>query len=172
MKKIVRYFLHDFLFNVVMGITAILPNNYISTNIRGFLVKHFFKKCGKKFKIASGVKALRVDNITIGDDVYIAHNVWINGVGKLQLSDNVIISPNCVIDTSRHIYENGQITNKSHSESIHIGKGTWVAANSTVIHGVKIGEGCIIAANTCVTKDVESHKMVGGVPAKIIKELK
>lgn len=172
MKKAIRYIFHDLLFNIVMGITCFLPNNYISTSIRGFLVKPFFKKCGKNFKIASGVKILRIDNISIGSNVYIAHNVWINGVGGLELGDNVVISPNCVIDTSRHVYEKGHITNKSLFKSITIGEGSWIAANSTVVYGVNIGKGCIVAANSCVTKNVETHTMVGGVPAKIIKELK
>lgn len=172
MKKIIRYVFHDLLFNIIMGITCILPNNYISTKIRGFLVKPFFKKCGKGFKIASGVKILRLDNISIGNNVYIAHNVWINGVGGLELGDDVVISPNCIIDTSRHIYEDGHITNKSFFKPIFIGNGSWIAANSTIIYGVKIGNGCIVAANSCVTKNVDSSTMVGGVPAKRIKELK
>ena len=172
MKRIINYIVHDLLFSIFMGITSILPNNNYSTKIRGFIVKPLFKKCGKNFRIAPGVRILKIENISIGNDVYIAHNVWINAVGKLNLEDEVIISPNCVIDTSKHVYENGKITNKSYFEKISIGKGTWIAANTTIKYGIQIGNGCIVSANSCVTKSFGDYLMIGGVPAKLIKELR
>lgn len=172
MKRALDYLFHDFMFSVIMFVTAILPNNIYSTKIRGFLVKPLFKSCGKNFKMAAGVRILKIGNIEVGDNVYIAHNVWINAVGKLNILDDVIISPNCVIDTSKHIYEDGKITNKSYYESIKIGKGSWIAANSTIKYGINIGDGCIVAANSCVTKNIPDYHMVGGVPAKIIKKMR
>jgi acetyltransferase-like isoleucine patch superfamily enzyme len=46
----------------------------------------------------------------------------------------------------------------------------WVGANTTILDGVIIGEGAIIAAGSVVTKSVPPNCIVGGVPAKIIKE--
>jgi maltose O-acetyltransferase len=37
--------------------------------------------------------------------------------------------------------------------------------------GITIGDRCIVAANSVVTKDVSDRTIVGGVPAKKIKDI-
>ena len=55
---------------------------------------------------------------------------------------------------------------------IHIGNRVWIGAHATILAGVTVGENSIIAAGAVVTKDVPANTIVGGVPAKIIKEIK
>lgn len=54
-------------------------------------------------------------------------------------------------------------------KGIEIGKDCWIGANATILDGVKIGDGCIVAAGAVVNRDVPSYTIVGGVPAKTIK---
>lgn len=56
-------------------------------------------------------------------------------------------------------------------KNIEIGKNVWVGANVTVVAGVTIGDNAIIGAGSVVTKDVEKNMIVGGVPAKKIKDI-
>lgn len=56
------------------------------------------------------------------------------------------------------------------SEPIKIGRHVWVGQGATILKGVKIGDGAIIAAGALVTKDVPARCIVGGIPAKVIKE--
>jgi acetyltransferase-like isoleucine patch superfamily enzyme len=51
-----------------------------------------------------------------------------------------------------------------------IGHDVWIGANALVMGGVRIGHGAIIAAGAVVTKDVDPYAIVGGVPAKWIKD--
>lgn len=55
------------------------------------------------------------------------------------------------------------------SSPIYVGSDVWVGKNSTVLQGVAIGDGAIIAANAVVTKNVVPYRVVGGVPARLIR---
>lgn len=54
---------------------------------------------------------------------------------------------------------------------VFIGNNVWIGDKVTILAGVHVGDGAIIAANAVVTKDVPARTVVGGVPAKVIKEL-
>ena len=47
----------------------------------------------------------------------------------------------------------------------------WLGAGAVVTDGVRVGRGAVVAAGAVVTKDVPPHTVVGGVPARIIKEI-
>lgn len=53
---------------------------------------------------------------------------------------------------------------------VHIGDKVWLCTGCTIMPGVTIGDGAVVAANSTVTKDVPARALVGGSPAKIIKE--
>ncbi|MEK3966614.1 acyltransferase [Paenibacillus sp. FSL H7-0323] len=134
-------------------------------------MRPFFKKCGRNFQIASGVTLNVSRNMEIGDDVYIAHNCWINASGGLTIGNGVIISPMVVIATTKHMYQNGRISEKSENAPIKIGDYSWISSNSVITCGTTIGTGCIVAACSSVVKDVGDFWLVGGVPAKPIHKL-
>mgnify|MGYP000493205454 FL=1 len=54
---------------------------------------------------------------------------------------------------------------------VHIGNDVWIGSNATILPGVTIGDGAIVAAGAVVNKDVEAMTVVGGVPAKFIKQV-
>ncbi|WP_223876964.1 acyltransferase [Lactiplantibacillus daoliensis] len=86
---------------------------------------------------------------------------------RIEIGDDVAISENVVIRDS----DNHRICNTGYviSKPIKIMDHVWIGMNSTVLKGVTIGEGSIIAAGAVVTKDVPSHCLVAGVPARIIR---
>ena len=51
-----------------------------------------------------------------------------------------------------------------------IGNDVWIGSNAIILQGCRIGDGAIIAAGAVVVKDVEPFTIVGGVPAKKIKD--
>lgn len=53
---------------------------------------------------------------------------------------------------------------------MHIGDDVFIFSNALVMPGVTIGEGAIVLAGSVVTKDVEPWSIVGGNPAKKIRE--
>ena len=51
-----------------------------------------------------------------------------------------------------------------------IGNDVWIGSNAVVLQGCMVGDGAVIAAGSIVTHDVAPYTVVGGVPAKVIKE--
>jgi acetyltransferase-like isoleucine patch superfamily enzyme len=55
------------------------------------------------------------------------------------------------------------------AKPVHIGDGAWLGARVTVLPGVTIGDGAVVAAGSMVTRDVEANTLVGGLPAKLVR---
>lgn len=51
-----------------------------------------------------------------------------------------------------------------------IGHDTWIGHGATILPGVTIGDGAVVGAGAVVTRDVAPYTIVGGVPAKFIRE--
>ena len=69
-----------------------------------------------------------------------------------------------VMDSDAHALEGSRNTNP-----VHIGNHVWIGTRVTILNGVTVGDGAVIAAGSVVTKDVAPNSLVGGVPAKMIK---
>ncbi len=66
-----------------------------------------------------------------------------------------------------------KINMQGHNEKdIIIGHDVWIGYGAQIMSGVTVGDGAVIAAGSIVTKDVLPYTVVGGVPAKKIKERK
>ena len=128
-----------------------------------------FKKPTKKLKLAQGSIINYPENIVIGRNVYIAHRAYINAKYGIEIADNVVVGPNCVIVTSNHSIKEGKVCNEGARGKVYIGKGTWIAANVVITPGTSIGSNVIVAAGAVVTKNIPDNVVAGGVPAKVIK---
>jgi len=107
------------------------------------------------------------NNSNIGDFNFIAVR------GKIIIGENVLIGPRVNMHAENHIIEHKDIPIKEQGESrigIIIEDNVWIGAGSIILDGVKVGTGAVIAAGSVVNKNVSPFSIVGGVPAKIIKE--
>ena len=53
--------------------------------------------------------------------------------------------------------------------SVEIGNDVWIGARAIILDGVKVGDGAVIAAGAVVAKDVAPYTIVGGVPARVLR---
>lgn len=123
------------------------------------------------------VKALKRLGYDIGIDVYIAPGltmaVGVEDVNMhLEIGDRVSFGPNVTLILATH--PNFSRLNKivKHPKrEITIGHDSWLGANAVIMPNVHIGKYCIIGAGAVVTHDVPDYSVMGGVPAKKIKEI-
>jgi len=117
--------------------------------------------------------------MTYGGFIKIGKNCSINpytvlyGHGGLTIGNNVLIAGQCLIIPANHNFNNPDIPINRQGETrkgVVIEDNVWLGAGVKILDGVTIGYGAIVAAGAVVSKDVEPNTIVGGVPAKKIKD--
>lgn len=106
--------------------------------------------------------------ITFGRHVFINHNFTAMSVGGIEFGDNVQIGPHVTIVTDNHDLDNRYVLK---CKRVVIGNNVWIGAGVNIMPGVHIGDNAVIAGGAVVTRDVPANTVVGGNPAKVIREL-
>lgn len=111
-------------------------------------------------------------NINIGNNVGIGEFAYIGGGGGSIIGANSIIGQYFSVHPENHNFSDTEILIRNQGVSrkgIKIGENCWIGAKVTVLDGVIIGNDCVIAAGSVVTKSFTKNSVIGGVPAKLIK---
>lgn len=112
--------------------------------------------------------------LKIGNKVFIGDECLLDLAESIELGDHVTLAERVTILTHINVgYKDHPLQKKfkSKTEPIHIHRGCFVGACSTLLAGVHIGEESLVGAGSLVNKDVPSHSAVAGVPAQKIKEI-
>lgn len=160
-----------YLSNEAMKITAELNNSYHTPEEIGALME---KLTGKPFP--EGVYMFPPFYTDCGKNIKLGKNVFINAgcqfqdQGGITIGDGTLVGPKTVIATLNHRQNPAKRANLI-PKPVKIGSKVWIGANVTILPGVTVGDGAIIAAGAAVNKDVAANTIVGGVPAKYIKDV-
>lgn len=136
--------------------------------LRKISCKLLLKKCGKKVDIGRYVKLN--PSIELGDRSGIGDRCYLQGA--IEIGNDVMIGPEVMFIASNHNIDRKDIPMNMQGETskkIVIGNNVWIGARAIILAGVHIEEGSVIGAGAVVTKDVKKNTIVGGVPAKVIK---
>jgi acetyltransferase-like isoleucine patch superfamily enzyme len=112
--------------------------------------------------------------IRIGRDSLIGEYTVIRGQGGVTIGDRVYTSPFVQIIAVNHVFDDPSrpfVEQGITAQGIAIEDDTWIGSGAVVTDGVHVGKGSVIAAGAVVTQDVPAHTVVGGVPAKVIREI-
>lgn len=110
-------------------------------------------------------------NIQVGENVFINSNCEFQDQGGIRIGNNVLIGPNCVFATLNHLEDPAKRSGMTPAPIV-IEDDVWFGANVCVMPGITIGHGAIVGAGAVVTKDVPPMTIVGGVPAKVLREVR
>lgn len=164
--------------------------------LRKVILQHAAKQIGVGLELDTGIRITGFASISLGNNftmmrlgalhahngmLKIGNNVSVNtntciapcDGGVVEISDNVLIAQNVVIRAADHRHDDiGRPVNmQGHvGGEIFIGEGAWIGANAVITRNVRIGAHAIVGAGSVVTKDVPSFAVVGGVPARLIRQ--
>lgn len=157
--------------NEAMRLTSQLNNSYHTPDeVRSLMEQITSKPIDKSFALFPPFYTDCGKNMAIGKNVFINAGCKFQDQGGITIGDGALIGHNAVLATLNHDMNPEKRANL-HPAPIIIGKNVWIGANVTVLPGVTIGDGAIVAAGAVVTKNVEANTIVGGVPAKLIKNI-
>lgn len=145
---------------------------YIINYVRGKKIAHI----GENTKVHPTVILRQAERIFIGDNCLLNHNNILQGgkkTGKIIIGNHVHCGANVMMFAFNHDTDKldvPTINQDYYDGDIIIEDDVWIGAGTVILPGVKIGKGVVIASNSVVNKDVELFTIVGGVPAKLIKE--
>lgn len=97
---------------------------------------------------------------------YMNYRVTVECFHSIEIGNDVIVGPDVVIRDS----DNHSLNGANCSAPIVISDNVWIGQRATILKGVTIGAGAVVAAGAVVTKSVPPFSLVGGVPARVIRE--
>lgn len=128
----------------------------------------FAHRFGEGSTVAPPIHVIRGNTVSIGKNVHIMYNFMAMSTGGIVIEDDVMIAANVSIVTNNHDFQDRPILT---CKPVVVKKNAWIGVNATLLPGVTIGENAIVAAGAVVTRDVPPNTLVGGVPARHIKNL-
>ena len=153
-----------------------LPNNKkgkcFQKTFRRNLVALFSDSVGKNVNIQKNASI--GNHFSIGEYSSVGQNCVLED--DVHIGDNVMMAPECYFCTRNHIIERTDIPMRLQGSTevkpIYVDNDVWIGFRSIILPGVHIGEGAVIGAGSVVTKDIPPYCVVGGAPARIIRNRK
>jgi maltose O-acetyltransferase len=110
--------------------------------------------------------------LIVGEYALLNAPLYLDLSERIEIGSHAVIGNHTLLITSDHRTDGwyrrcGRVI----ARPITVGDGAWIAAGCTILPGVTIGEGAVVAAGAVVSRDVAPHTLVGGVPARFIKQL-
>jgi acetyltransferase-like isoleucine patch superfamily enzyme len=113
--------------------------------------------------------------VRIGEGCFLNVGTMIASREEVTIGDHVMFANWCFVADSSHRYDdpNMPVTWQGFTSKgpTRIGSNCWFGLNCVVTTGVTVGERCVVGANSVVTKDLPSHTICAGAPAKVIREI-
>lgn len=156
-----------FLWNLVWRIGARwLPRSF-GGGWKRCLLRLFGAKIASTANIYSSAKVYYPPNLIMHPYSCLASDVDCYNVAPVTLGTHVTVSQGSMLCTASH-----DITHPDHNlitSPITLENYAWIGTRAFIGMGVTVGEGAVVGACAAVFKDVEPWTVVGGNPAKFIK---
>ena len=160
--------------SAILGILSLIPTT-LGVLLRAMAVQLLFKKIDGIAFIQPRVTIIHSDRIICGKQLGINSGSYINGIGGIEMGDNVLIGSNVTISSGEHPIEGkfpAIFTRETKHKKITICNDVWIGAGVVIMPGITLATGTVVGANAVITKDTEQYGVYVGIPAKKIRERK
>ena len=141
---------------------------------RGWHYSSLLAQAGSNLRIAEGVIIYNPSMVSVGDNCYLGTGTQLYPWNeRITIGNNVLIAAGVRMITRKHGFGDSArpMSEQGYDNApIVIEDDVWIGFQVVVLPNVTIGKGSIVGANAVVTRDVEPYSIVGGVPARLIRE--
>jgi acetyltransferase-like isoleucine patch superfamily enzyme len=112
--------------------------------------------------------------LTIGNNSAFGRFTEFGAAGGIEIGDDVIAGSYISFHSENHNFSDSSLLIRDQgvtSKGIKIGNNVWIGAKATFLDGSIIGNNCVVAAGAVVNGIFPNNVIIGGVPAKILKEI-
>jgi maltose O-acetyltransferase len=149
----------------LLTLTGLVPSHHF----RRFVYRHLYgMRLGKGSIIHWQARFFNPSTIVIGEYCNIGNNVFMDGRRGITIGNNVATGSEVMIYTLQHDIDHPEFAVTG--GPVVIEDYVYLGPRVVVLPGVHIGYGAVVAAGAVVTKDVPAYALVGGVPAKYLRE--
>lgn len=139
---------------------------------RSDLLKKLLGSTGDNIHVEPTIRCDYGFNIHVGNNFYANFDCVFLDVCEIRIGDNCMISPGVHIYTATHpLNAAARNSGKEFGKPVIIGDNVWIGGRAIITPGITIGNNAIIAAGSVVTQDVPANTLVGGNPARLIKQV-
>lgn len=149
-------------------------NGRIGLLLRYVFLKNLCKKCGDNVSVHPGVFLFHLPELELGSNVSIHPMCYLEAAGGIKIGNDVSIAHSSSLVSVNHSWDNPDIPikyNKENLSPIQIDDDVWIGAGVRILAGIRLKKRTVVAAGAVVNKSFEENSLIGGVPAKLIKEL-
>ena len=146
-----------------------IKNSWFSiSSFKVFVLEMFGAKMGNNVIIKPRVNIKYPWKLSVGNNVWIGEDVWIDNLEHVFINDHACISQGALLLTGNHNY-------KKSSFDLMVGKiiledGVWIGAKSVVCPGVTCKSHSVLTVNSVANKDLKSFSIYSGNPAVFKKQ--
>ncbi len=160
-------------YEAIQQILFLLPRFRVLGWIKASFLRLNGAVIGRRCVFYPGVWIAPGRNLVVGDDVDFALGVLVTTAGGVTIGSRTLIGYGSRILSTNHVIppRPGRVFGSGHEKApVVIGSDVWIGAGCTILPGVTIGEGAVIASGAVVSRDVDAFSIVGGVPARLLKD--
>ncbi|MCS4116185.1 hypothetical protein [Salinibacter ruber] len=136
--------------------------------VRNTLLRLFGAEIGNNVRIHPSATIYFPWNVSIDDWSSVGEDAMIYNLGPIEIGERVTVSQRAHLCAGTHDATDPAMPLQK--PPISVGDQAWVCADAFVGPGVTVEEGAVVGARAVVVKDVEAWTIVGGNPARPLRD--